>query len=250
MVRKVALGVLTLLLVFMAAAYIARNISTRQYFLPSQMPPSSSQTGSPVATSTATPQGTVRILDVPFTPQAPYGDWDDARQQDGCEEASSLMAVRWAQGKELTKDEALREILAISDYEEATYGNYHDTDAKDTLERIIKGYFKFEGAQAQGNIDTDDIKDALYEYKLVIVPVNGQKLGNPHFTQPGPERHMLVVIGYDPKSNEFITNDPGTRKGQNYRYTAVVLQNALEEYPTGYHIPLFGHRTAMITVEK
>src|SRR3989344_7509187 len=71
------------------------------------------------------------LLNVPFTPQAPFGDWGDSRQQDGCEEASALMAMRWVQGRGLSKDEALKEILAISDYETATYGHFHDTSAQD-----------------------------------------------------------------------------------------------------------------------
>ena len=198
----------------------------------------------------ATPRGFVLIANVPFTSQAPFGDWKDPHQQDGCEEASSLMAVLWAQGKSLTKEEALKEILAASDYEETTYGNYHDTNAKDTVERILKGYFKFENAKAQSDIEIEDIKAELYKGHLVLTPVNGQRLGNPNYTQPGPERHMLVIIGYDPKRDEFITNDPGTRKGKGYRYKAPVLQAALEEYPTGFHIPLLDHRTAMIVVSK
>src|SRR3989344_1252246 len=80
------------------------------------------------------PRGVVFFNDVQFTSQAPNGDWDDQRQQDGCEEASSLMAVRWANRQSLTSSEALEEILAVSDYEQATYGNYHDTNAQDTVE--------------------------------------------------------------------------------------------------------------------
>ena len=33
------------------------------------------------------------IPDVPFTPQAPLGNWEDERQQAGCEEAAALMAT-------------------------------------------------------------------------------------------------------------------------------------------------------------
>ena len=34
---------------------------------------------------------------------------------------------------------------------------------------------------------------------------------------------------------EFITNDPGTRKGELYRYNETVLYSAIRDYPTGYH---------------
>lgn len=36
------------------------------------------------------------LYDVPFAAQAPFGEWSDKRQQDGCEEVSALMAVKWA----------------------------------------------------------------------------------------------------------------------------------------------------------
>ena len=35
------------------------------------------------------------IYDVPFTSQAPFADWKDPRQQEGCEEASILMVSRF-----------------------------------------------------------------------------------------------------------------------------------------------------------
>ena len=190
------------------------------------------------------------IKDVPFTPQAPFGGWDDPRQQDGCEEASALMAVRWARGESLTKDEALREMLAIADFEQSTYGSFHDTDAKDTVERIFNGYFHFASAKAVENISIEDIKNELYTGHLVLVPVNGQLLGNPNFTGAGPERHMLVIISYDSQKNQFTTNDPGTRRGKDYKYDSAVLQNALREYPTGNHDPITTRRTSMIVVAR
>src|SRR3989338_9613961 len=73
----------------------------------------------------------VFIENVPFTTQAPFADWEDDRQQDGCEEASVLMAIRWIRGQGITKQEALDEILAMSAYELEKYGSYHDTSAED-----------------------------------------------------------------------------------------------------------------------
>lgn len=187
---------------------------------------------------------------VPFTSQAPFGDWKDPRQQDGCEEASALMAMRWVTGQNLNPREALTEILAISQYQEKNFGNYHDSNARDTVERIFKGYYGFTGAIAKSNISIQDIKEEINKDNLVIIPVNGQKLGNPNFTAPGPERHMLVVLSYDSQNDQFVTNDPGTRKGKNYRYKSSVIQNALLDYPTGNHVPITSQSTAMIVVSR
>lgn len=190
------------------------------------------------------------LFNVPFTPQAPFGDWDDERQQDGCEEASSLMAMRWVQGQSLTRADALREILAISEYERLKYGDFHDTSAEDTAGRIFRGYFKYDGVEVKHDIYTSDIRNELEKGNLVIIPVNGQKLGNPLFTQPGPYRHMLVIRGWDPKKKEFIVNDPGTKRGEGYRYQEHVIQNALMNYETGHKVPVVEGRTAMIIIKK
>ena len=94
----------------------------------------------------------------------------------------------------------------------------------------------------------EDIKKALSENRLVIVPTDGQKLKNPNFTQPGPPRHMLVIVGYDDTTREFITNDPGTRKGEGYRYSQDVLYEAILDYPTGKHLPVTSSDKVMLTV--
>src|SRR4051812_4227943 len=41
----------------------------------------------------------ILLVGVPFTAQAPYGEWNDPKYGDGCEEASILMAAYWAKGQ-------------------------------------------------------------------------------------------------------------------------------------------------------
>ncbi len=189
------------------------------------------------------------VFNVPFTPQAPFAEWDDPRQQDGCEEASMLMAVKWARGEEIeSPSQAKKDILAISSYLENNYDEYLDTSARDTADRIAKGYFKYNNVRVEYDFLVDDIIDELEAGSIVVVPTDGRLLGNPYFTAPGPERHMLVIRGYDPETKEFITNDPGTRKGEWYRYDADVLWNAIRDYPSGYHEPINGVKKAMIVV--
>ncbi len=221
--------------------------------------PTVSRTPTPSPTRTATPRPTTSptispngmiLLNVSFTAQAPFGEWSDQRQQDGCEEASALMAVRWARGQSLTLQQAKVEILAISDFEQEKYGSYHDTSVADTISRIFKDYFKFNNVTAKYNIDENDIIDELEKGNLVVVPANGQKLKNPNFTPPGPERHMLVIKGYDPVKKQFITNDPGTRQGQSYRYSVTTMMAAIYDYKTGYHEPVTEIVKAMIVVHK
>ncbi|MDP3888883.1 MAG: C39 family peptidase [bacterium] len=199
-------------------------------------------------TPTLTPTLKAVNLDIPFTSQAPFGNWKDPKQQDGCEEAVSLMAVYFAQGKSLTKQEALDQITNISNYETEKFGSYQDTSAEDTMNRIIKGYFGYNQVFVKKNITPQDIINELSQKHAVIVPLNGRLVGNPNYTAPGPERHNLVIRGYDPKTDEFITNDNGTRLGENYRYKKGVLFSAIRDYPTGDHIPIQGISKAMIVV--
>jgi len=160
------------------------------------------------------------------------------------------MAVYWALGKDLTKEQAKQEILAASLYQEENFSEYRDTSAQDTAQRIIKGYFGYENFELKKDIGADNIIQELAAGNLVIVPTNGQALSNPNFNPPGPERHMLVVIGYDYQTQEFITNDPGTRKGQSYRYAKDILFDAIRDYPTGYHEEIEEINKVMIVVFK
>lgn len=186
------------------------------------------------------------MQNVPFTPQAPFADWADQRQQDGCEEAAVLMAAYWVKGETLTAERALEEILTLSSRSERLFGTFRDSDSEDTA-ILLLDYFDIE-SDVRHNATLQQIKEELWEGNIILVPSDGQSLGNPNFTAPGPERHMVVIIGYDAATREFITNDPGTRHGEHYRYNEDVLFNAIRDYPTGDHQPITQHTRSMITV--
>lgn len=193
--------------------------------------------------------GKTILLDMPFTSQAPFAEWSDLRQQDGCEEASALMAVHWAKGLgALTKIEAKKEILAIAAFEEETYQNYVDTSGADTLKIIIKEHLNYQNALLKKDSGIEEIKRELAAGNALILPMDGKKLKNPNFKNGGPDRHNIVIRGYDPATKEFITNDPGTRKGEGYRYPEKIIETAWRDYPTGDHLPIVGIRKNMIVV--
>jgi len=190
------------------------------------------------------------LLDVPFVCQAPNAEWDNDIFQEGCEEVSVLMAVAWARGQDLSKELAREEIIKMAEYQTKNYGEYRDTSAQDTVDRLIKGYFDYSKAEVKRGISLDDLIAELLRNKVVIVPVDGRALGNPYFTQPGPEKHMLVVIGYDAQTGQFITNEGGTRRGEKYRYNQDVLFNSIRDYTTGFHQPIEKVEKVMIVVWK
>lgn len=190
------------------------------------------------------------LLQVPFAAQAPFGDWEDERQQDGCEEASVIMAMRWVRGGSLTREQMLDELLKMSDWEQQKYGTYHDTSAADTVARLLNDYYSYYKASVVYDFTAEDIKKELAAGKLVLAPFDGQSLGNPNYSGAGPERHFMVIKGYDDRRGEFTTNDPGTRKGENYKYSYQRLFDSIRDYPTGNHVEISGRKKAIIVLEK
>jgi hypothetical protein len=190
------------------------------------------------------------IESVPFSAQAPFGDWQDPRQQDACEEASVLMALKWARNEDLSQQEALEYIINISNYLKNKYGEFRDTSSSDTLNWIIRDYFSYDKAFIKYNIEIQDILFELSQSNLVIVPINGQVVNNPYFTPPGPSRHMLVILGYDAANDLFITNDPGTRQGRDLKYDSQTLFKAIRDYPTGYKEKIIKEEKNMIVVRN
>lgn len=192
--------------------------------------------------------------DVPFIAQAPLGEWSDIRQQDGCEEASAIMAVAWAKNiQSIEPTDARVQILAIADWEDQNYNNHRDTSTNDTAQRIIKKYLKYTDIKFVDQISADNIVEALAKGSVVIIPTDGSALNNPYYAGPGPERHMLLVIGYDFDTKEFITHDPGTSRGANYRYGKDMLYNAIRDYTSSENnsqMPIKENVKNMIVVSK
>lgn len=185
----------------------------------------------------------------PFSPQAPFGRWSDPRYKNGCEEAAIAMAVKWLRGEPFTQAEAGAEIIALAAYEKKRYGYFEDTSAADTA-KLMREYYKIDTVSVDYNVSIEKIKQSLAQGKLVITPMNGRVIGNRFYTPPGPERHMIVIIGYDDKAGEFITNDPGTKRGAGLRYRYGVFFKGIRDYPSGKDTPLAETKKAMIVVSK
>ena len=81
------------------------------------------------------------------------------------------------------------------------------------------------------NPSVEDIKELVAAGKPVIVPAAGRELGNPNFTGEGPLYHMYVIRGYT--ADTFITNDPGTRNGENYVYDTDVVMDSMRDWNNG-----------------
>lgn len=189
------------------------------------------------------------LHDVPFTSQAPNGEWSVPEFQDGCEEASAIMANAWVTGTMLSPASAKKELLDIAAFEKRAIGHSTDTSAADTKRLLLEQYFHLSHVELVEHFEKRDLIAALAR-GVVIVPMNGRALGNPNFTLPGPLHHMVVVTGYDSEAHEFITNDPGTRKGAGYRYNEDIFFRAARDYPTGMHEESNAREKNMILIER
>ncbi|MDP3771758.1 MAG: C39 family peptidase [bacterium] len=171
------------------------------------------------------------VSGVPFTVQAPFGNW---RQpwQDFCEEASVVMAAHFVLDLPLTPAVAEQEMQIIRQYEELVYRRSRDTSADETA-GILQKLYGLKNIQVLPVAASDDLKKELVMGRLVIIPVAGRLLKNPHFTSPGPNYHMVVVSGYDDARGIFITHDPGTRWGKGYTYGQKLLFGAIHDWNGG-----------------
>ncbi len=185
-------------------------------------------------------------LAVAFTPQAPYGDWS-LPFQEACEEASLYMVDSYYKNVPIgliPAETAKTAILGLVDFEMELFGAYEDTTIQQvaTLAEMSGGYERIE---VMNNPSVEEIKHQVAAGRPVIVPTAGRLLGNPYFQQPGPIYHMLVIRGYT-TDGKFITNDPGTRRGEAFLYNEETLMNAMHDWSGGEDISLGAKRILVI----
>lgn len=166
------------------------------------------------------------LLPVPFLSQAPLLQWDPLHQE-ACEEASLLMAKAFIDGTRtaLDPEEGETALLRLVAWEEE-HGYGEDVTIPE-LHRIAQEYFGL-SSTVEEYPTIQRLKEILAEGHPIIVPAAGRTLGNPYFSGAGPWYHMLIIRGYD--RNEFIVNDPGTRRGEAYHYDYETLLSAIHDW--------------------
>lgn len=165
------------------------------------------------------------FLEVPFICQAPLQTDDNWKyHEESCEEAAVLQAYLYMTGQSMTKQEAHEEILKMISWQIEHFGEHRDIYA-DEVKEFIHGYYgiKTEEIEVLYNVTIEKVKEIVSKGFPVIVPIMGDILKNPYYPYPG--YHMLVVKGYTKDS--IITNDNGTRRGENFSYKNDVFQEAM-----------------------
>ncbi len=181
----------------------------------------------PTTTTTTTTSTTAEInLPIDFYSQAPYADWS-MPYQEACEEASLILAYNYVQDIEMSKEEFHEELLRLIEWETEYFGSYEHTTVEETA-KMLEQFYGFTSWKIIENPSVEDLQAELSAGNPIVAPFAGRMLGNPNFTGEGPYYHMLVIKGFD--NTYFITNDVGTRLGENYQYTHEILMDALHDW--------------------
>src|SRR3989344_6505775 len=106
------------------------------------------------------------LLSLPFTSQAPFGDWSWP-WADFCEEASVAMAHGYMTGKSYSSYDFAVEMLKLAIFELQTLGYEKDTNVSDTL-RMLADYYNYPKARIVTNPTSAMIKDEISRGNLVI----------------------------------------------------------------------------------
>lgn len=192
--------------------------------------PVTAATATPSATGkTASPEKVLKTLAVPMVYQAPFSVWD-AVHEETCEEASVLMLKGFADRRPaFTRAKMDSELLKEVAWEKQNLGYFESSPASDVA-RLAKAVYDLD-LQILPLNNAADIRAQINQGRAVILPAAGRLLKNPNFKNGGPLYHMIVVKGYT--KNYFITDDPGTRHGLNYRYPQARLVNAAHDWNGG-----------------
>lgn len=192
---------------------------------------------------TALPANAATRLPVPFTSQAPYGDWAEP-WQNACEEATIAMVDAYYTNDNFSsRAHARDEIMHIFDLKEEMFGASLDETVA-VMTDLINTHFSWH-ATIVNNPSIAQIKAEIDAGRPVILPASGVELSNPHF-RSDPNYHTVVITGYDDARREFITHEPGTQFGLDFRYPYDRIVAAMHDFLPNWRTPE-GKKVAIFT---
>lgn len=163
-------------------------------------------------------------IDVPFTSQAPTGNWSEP-WKNACEETSIYMVSSFYADDAIKRDQAIKRIKEII----AAKNEEFNVSADESLEKISE-LIKLLGmpwtTEIVQNPSIEDIKKQLASNQPIIAPVFAPAL---HYAAGGPDYHVMVMTGYDDKTSEFIVNDPALKNGKGIRFKYDVFMKAIHD---------------------
>ncbi len=168
-------------------------------------------------------------FDLPFVSQAPLEKWNEDLFQNACEEASMYMVKLWRDHALIPPSAVVAEnaLMQMVQYEQQ-YSIYKSMSL-DHVQRLLRDVYHVDRSLSIDNPSVDMMKEYL-RAGVFLVPASGAVLANPHFRRPFPAYHMMVLIGYNDTTGEFIVNDPGTKFGKDFRYPYATVMDAMHDW--------------------
>ncbi len=173
------------------------------------------------------------ILEVVYINEAPDDNWTGP-WKNACEEASIAMVEKYYLGKQsVTIAEAKAFMYGMFIIQNKLWGTNADSDAKRTA-KLINDY-TVANARIIDHPTIEQIKTELNQKRPVISFHYGFDLKNPNIpfvpAPRGSSYHVMVIVGYDDETREFIVNDTGDRKeGEGYRYDYDLFMGTLHDF--------------------
>ncbi|MEI7480171.1 MAG: C39 family peptidase [bacterium] len=171
------------------------------------------------------------VLPVPYVSEAPEGIWKGT-WINGCEEASITMVEKYYKMEDTVSVADAKEfMLMLFETQDKLYGSNANSDAERT-NKLINDYTGYNGFVVE-NPTVDSIKKELQEGRPVISFHRGFDLKNKNipFLATGSSFHVLVIVGYDDTTGEFITQDNGDPvSGVHHRYEYKLFMNSIHDY--------------------
>jgi hypothetical protein len=171
------------------------------------------------------------ILDVPYINEAPDGNFS-GNWKNACEEASITMVEKYYSGeKSVSIEEAKISMRILFDIQDRLYGTNASIDAIKIVE-VINKYSSYKAILKNSPTINEIKKELIYKHPIISLHY-GFDLQNKNipFSVIGSYYHVMVIVGYDNKTKEFIVNDDGDMKnGKNHRYEYNLFMNSLHDY--------------------
>jgi len=174
-----------------------------------------------VAAPAAPPAGA--ILKVPYTVQAPFGNWKF--HQESCEEAALLMYHGFIEGDQradIPPAEADQGLRAMKAWQVTNWGREADLTI-DRTGQLAQQYYSYHYQVI--TVTPDSVKQAIAAGHPVVVPVMTHALQNPHYG-PMSVYHEVVIKGYT--QTGVVTNDAGVQEGRDWFYSWSILNSAID----------------------
>lgn len=164
-------------------------------------------------------------LEVPFTAQAPEGDWSEP-WQNACEETSILMVDGFYEGEDPNREEEKTRILEILKTKKEEIKISKD-ESLETISELINSLDLNWTTTIKTNPTVDELIEELANNRPIIVPVFAPELPNPYYDDV--DYHVMVLVGYDQEQEVFLVNDPGTQYGEGLSYDYDTLMAAIHD---------------------